>query len=78
MAMRIHRAARRRLARQQEEPQDVAVASVRRRAATTGRRASSLLFRVSIVNNVAICAALVAPLTRPFVAVFFLAVSLAD
>ena len=68
--------------RQQEEPQDVAVASVRRRALTieaTARR-RSLVFRLSIVNNVAICAALpwLRPETRPFVAVFFLAVSLAQ
>ena len=68
--------------RQQEEPQDVAIASVRRRAAAieaTARR-RSLVFRVSIVNNVAICAALawLRPQTRPFVAVFFLAVSLAQ
>ena len=68
--------------RQQEEPQDVAVASVRRRAAAieaTARR-RSLVLRVSIVNNVAICAALawLMPQTRPFVAVFFLAVSVAQ
>ena len=68
--------------RQQEEPQDVAVASVRSRALTieaTARR-RSLVFRLSIVNNVAICAALawLRPETRPFVAVFFLAVSLAQ
>ena len=68
--------------RQQEEPQDVAIASVRRRALTieaTARR-RSLVFRLSIVNNVAICAALawLRPETRPFVAVFFLAVSLAQ
>jgi hypothetical protein len=68
--------------RQQEEPQDVAVASVRRRALTieaTARR-RSLVVRLSIVNNVAICAVLawLRPETRPFVAVFFLAVSLAQ
>src|SRR4249919_2742520 len=68
--------------RQQDEPQDVAVASVRRRAVTieAAARRRSLVFRLSIVNNVAICAALawVRPETRPFVAVFFLAVSLAQ
>jgi hypothetical protein len=68
--------------RQQEEPQDVAVAGVRRRAAAieAGARRRSLVFRVSIVNNLAICAALawLRPQTRPFVAVFFLAVSLAQ
>ena len=68
--------------RQQEEPQDVAVASVRRRAVTieAAARRRSLVFRLSIVNNVAICAVLawLRPETRPFVAVFFLAVSLAQ
>lgn len=68
--------------RQQEEPQDVAVASVRRRAVTieAAARRRSVVFRLSIVNNVAICAALawLRPETRPFVAVFFLAVSLAQ
>ena len=68
--------------RQQEEPQDVAVASVRRRAVTieAAARRRSLVVRLSIVNNVAICAALawLRPETRPFVAVFFLAVSLAQ
>ena len=68
--------------RQHEEPQDVAIASVRRRAQTieaTSRRRSWVL-RLSIVNNVAICTALawLRPETRPFVAVFFLAVSLAQ
>ena len=61
--------------RQQEEPQDVALASVRRRAVTieTAARRRSLVFRLSIVNNVAICAVLawLRPETRPFVAVFF-------
>jgi len=68
--------------RQQEEPQDVAVASVRRRAVTieAAARRRSLVFRLSIVNNVAICAVLawLRPETRPFVAVFFLVVSLAQ
>jgi hypothetical protein len=68
--------------RQQEEPQDVSVASVRRRAVTieAAVRRRSLVFRLSIVNNVAICAVLawLRPETRPFVAVFFLAVSLAQ
>jgi hypothetical protein len=68
--------------RQQEEPQDVAVASVRRRAVTieAAARRRSVVFRLSIVNNVAICAVLawLRPETRPFVAVFFLAVSLAQ
>src|SRR4029453_4588876 len=68
--------------RQQEEAQDVTVASVRRRAVTieAAARRRSLVFRLSIVNNVAICAALawLRPETRPFVAVFFLAVSLAQ
>jgi hypothetical protein len=68
--------------RLQEEPQDVAVASVRRRAVTieAAARRRSLVFRLSIVNNVAICAVLawLRPETRPFVAVFFLAVSLAQ
>ena len=68
--------------RQEEEPQDVAVASVRRRAVTieAAARRRSLVFRLSIVNNVAICAVLawLRPETRPFVAVFFLAVSLAQ
>ena len=68
--------------RQQEEPQDVAVASVRRRAVTieAAARRRSLVVRLSIVNNVAICAVLawLMPETRPFVAVFFLAVSVAQ
>src|SRR4051794_28639033 len=68
--------------RQQEEPQDVTVASVRRRAVTieSGARRRSLGVRLSIVNNVAICAVMawLRPGTRPFVAVFFLAVSLAQ
>jgi hypothetical protein len=68
--------------RQHEEPQDVSVASVRRRAVTieAAARRRSLVFRLSIVNNVAICAALawLRPETRPFVALFFLAVSLAQ
>jgi hypothetical protein len=67
---------------QQEEPQDVAVASVRRRAVMieAAARRRSLVVRLSIVNNVAICAGLAwfMPETRPFVAVFFLAVSLAQ
>ena len=68
--------------RQQEEAQDVAVASVRRRAATieAAARRRGLVFRLSVVGNVRICAALawLRPETRPFVAVFFLAVSLAQ
>ena len=68
--------------RQQEEPQEVTVASVRRRAVTIEAvaRRRSVMFRLSIVNNVAICAVLawLRPETRPFVAVFFLAVSLAQ
>ena len=67
---------------QREEPQDVAVASVRRRAVSieAAARRRSLVLRLSIVNNVAICAALawLRPETRPFVTVFFLAVSLAQ
>lgn len=61
---------------------DVTVSGVRRRAneieATARRR--RLVFRVSIVNNVAICAAMAwfLPQARPFVAVFFLAVSFAQ
>ena len=68
--------------RQEQPAQDVAAAGVRRRAAAidarTRRRA--LVFRVSIVNNVAICAALAwfLPHARPFIAVFFLGVSFAQ
>ena len=68
---------------QQAQPaQDVAAIGVRRRAeaidATARRRA--LVLWISIVNNVAICAWLSCslPHTRPFVAVFFLAVSFAQ
>jgi hypothetical protein len=60
----------------------VTVAAVRRRAEEIESKARRrrLVFWVSIVNNVAICAVLawVMPQTRPFVAVFFLAVSLAQ
>jgi hypothetical protein len=60
----------------------VTVASVRRRAEEIESKARRrrLVFWVSIANNVAICAALAwfKPETRPFVAVFFLAVSFAQ
>ena len=62
--------------------QEVAAASVRRRAAAIDARARrrTLVFWISIVNNVAICAGLAwfTPEARPFVAVFFLAVSFAQ
>ena len=68
--------------RQDDHAPHVTVTSVRRRAdqIETQARRRRLVFWVSIVNNVAICAALawVRPETRPFVAVFFLAVSLAQ
>jgi hypothetical protein len=68
--------------RQDQPAQDVALSAVRRRAETiaaTARR-RTLVFWISIVNNLAICAGLAwfMPQTRPFVAVFFLAVSFAQ
>jgi hypothetical protein len=67
---------------QQDQTTRVTVASVRRRAEQieTQARRRRLVFWVSIVNNVAICAALAwaRPQARPFVAVFFLAVSFAQ
>jgi hypothetical protein len=68
--------------RQEEQAPHVTITSVRRRAEEieTQVRRRSLVFWVSIVNNVAICAALAwrMPQARPFVAVFFLAVSFAQ
>jgi hypothetical protein len=68
--------------RQEQPAQDVAAAAVRRRAEEIDARARrrALVFWVSIVNNVAICAALAwfLPQARPFIAVFFLAVSFAQ
>jgi hypothetical protein len=68
--------------RQEQPAQDVAAAGVRRRAEAIDAKARrrALVFWVSIVNNVAICAALAwfLPHARPFVAVFFLAVSFAQ
>jgi hypothetical protein len=68
--------------RQEEPAPQITAASVRRRAEEieVKARRRRLVFWMSIVNNVAICAALawVMPQTRPFVAVFFLAVSLAQ
>ena len=68
---------------QQAQPaQDVAAIGVRRRAEAIDARARrrALVFWISIVNNVALCAWLAwsLPHTRPFVAVFFLAVSFAQ
>jgi len=68
---------------QQAQPaQDFAVVVVRRRAEAIDRtaRRRALVFWISIVNNVAICAWLSwsLPHTRPYVAVFFLAVSFAQ
>ena len=68
--------------RQDDDHRDVALADVRRRAAAleTKLRLRQRVFWLSIVNNVAICGWLVSfrPETRPFVAVFFLAVSFAQ
>jgi hypothetical protein len=68
--------------RQEQPAQDAAAGSVRRRAAAIDAKARrrALVFRVSIVNNVAICAALAwfLPQARPFIAVFFLAASFAQ
>jgi hypothetical protein len=68
--------------RQDEGAPRVTAAGVRRRSEEIEAKArrSRLVFWVSIVNNVAICAGLawVMPHTRPFVAVFFLAVSFAQ
>jgi hypothetical protein len=68
--------------RQEEQAPQLTATGVRRRAEEIEAKARRrrLVFWVSIVNNVAICAALawVMPQTRPFVAVFFLAVSLAQ
>jgi len=68
--------------RQEEQAPQVTVAAIRRRAAAIEAQARRrrLVFWMSIVNNVAICAALawLMPQSRPFVAVFFLAVSLAQ
>lgn len=68
---------------QQAEPApDATAAGVRRRAAAIDAQARrrALVFWISIVNNVALCAWLswVLPNLRPFVAVFFLAVSFAQ
>jgi hypothetical protein len=68
--------------RQEQPAQDFAVVGVRRRAETIDRtaRRRALVLWISIVNNVAICAWLAwsLPHTRPYVAVFFLAVSFAQ
>ena len=68
--------------RQDQPAHDVALGAVRRRAEAIDAmaRRRSLVFWVSIVNNVAICGGLVwfRPQTLPFVAVFFLAVSFAQ
>lgn len=68
--------------RQDDGHRDVALADVRRRAEALGTklRLRQRVFWLSIVNNVAICAgfAWFRPETRPFVAVFFLAVSFAQ
>ena len=68
---------------QQAQPApEVAAAGVRRRAEEIDAKARrrALVFWISIVNNVALCAWLSwsLPHTRPFVAVFFLAVSFAQ
>jgi hypothetical protein len=63
-------------------PQEVALGTVRRRAETiaAAARRRTLVLWVSIVNNVAICAWIVwaVPHAWPYVAVFFLAVSVAQ
>lgn len=68
--------------RQDEDAPRVTAAGVRRRSEEIEAKARRrrLVFWVSIVNNIGICAGLVwvMPQTRPFVAVFFLAVSLAQ
>jgi len=68
--------------RQDQPAQEIALGTVRRRAETiaASARRRTLVLWVSIVNNVAICAWLAwsMPQTRPFVAVFFLAVSVAQ
>lgn len=68
--------------RQEQQALAVTITGVRRRAEEIEAKARRrrLVFWVSIVNNVAICAALawLMPHTRPFVAVFFLAVSFAQ
>ena len=67
---------------QAEAAQDVGVIGVRRRAAAIDAQARrrALVFWISIVNNIALCAWLSwsLPHTRPFVAVFFLAVAFAQ
>ena len=68
---------------QQAQPaQDVAAIGVRRRAEEIDAKARrrALVFWISIVNNIALCAWLswALPHSRPFVAVFFLAVSFAQ
>jgi hypothetical protein len=61
---------------------DAALSSVRRRAEAIDARARrrSVVFWISIVNNIAICVALAwfLPRARPFVAIFFVAVSFAQ
>lgn len=68
--------------RQEQPAQDASAIGVRRRAAEIDARARrrALVFWVSIVNNVGLCAALAwfLPHARPFIAVFFLAVSFAQ
>jgi len=68
--------------RQDQPAQEVALGTVRRRAETiaASARRRTLVLWVSIVNNVAICAwiAWALPQAWPFVAVFFLAASVAQ
>ena len=68
--------------RQEQQEGDVTITGVRRRAEQLEAKARlrHRVFWLSIVNNVAICAALgwFLPQSRPFVAVFFLAASFAQ
>jgi len=68
--------------RQEQPLQDFAVGGVRRRAAEIDAKARrrALVLWISIVNNIALCAWISwsLPHARPFVAVFFLAVSFAQ
>jgi len=68
--------------RQDQTEHEVALSTVRRRAEAIDAKARRrrLVFWISIVNNVAICGGLARfmPQTRPYVAIFFLAVSFAQ